>query len=199
MMYEQVPYPKAGTWTVLHPSPPHAPAEIWDVPTQQRFEWNTLRPRVASIRRGLHAVLLNSRGQPEGLRTPSGSNMAKVNSGASGCRAMVKAGKYLSSPSSTSRNTGQRQREMFNPQRRLMSAHAAGTGGKTAALAQQEQLGYFSTTDRRLQANRNLIYRDVKAFLNEVGGNPREARYWLTQFQRATSAQSTAFAVLEVG
>ncbi|XP_078125858.1 N-acetylglutamate synthase, mitochondrial [Sander vitreus] len=124
--------------------------------------------------------------------------MAKVNSGASGCRAMVKAGKYLSSSSSTSRNSGQRQREMFNPQRRMMSADAPGTGGKTAALAQQEQLGYFSTTDRRLQANRNLIYRDVKAFLNEVGGNPREARYWLTQFQRATSAQSTAFAVLEV-
>ncbi|XP_034750983.1 N-acetylglutamate synthase, mitochondrial [Etheostoma cragini] len=124
--------------------------------------------------------------------------MAKVNSGASGCRAMVKAGKYLSSPSSTSWYSGQRQREMFSPQRRMASADAAGTGGKTAALAQQEQLGYFSPTDRHMQANRNLIYRDVKAFLNEVGGNPREARYWLTQFQRASSAQSPAFAVLEV-
>ncbi|XP_032394192.1 N-acetylglutamate synthase, mitochondrial [Etheostoma spectabile] len=124
--------------------------------------------------------------------------MAKVNSGASGCRAMVKAGQYLSSPSSTSRYSGQRQREMFSPQRRMASADAAGTGGKPAALAQQEQLGYFSPTDRHMQASRNLIYRDVKAFLNEVGGNPREARYWLTQFQRATSAQSPAFAVLEV-
>ena len=117
--------------------------------------------------------------------------MAKVNSGASGCRAMVKAGQYLSSPAALTRSSGQRQRKMFGPQRRMMSADAAGTGGKAAALAQQEQPGY-------LTANLNLIYRDVKAFLNEVGGNPREARYWLTQFQRATSAQSPAFAVLEV-
>ncbi|XP_040918975.1 N-acetylglutamate synthase, mitochondrial [Toxotes jaculatrix] len=126
--------------------------------------------------------------------------MAKVNSGSSGCRAMVMAGKYLSSPSLPvlSRNSGQRQRRMFGPHRRMVSSDAASTGGKTAALAQQEHLGYFSAADRHVLANRNLIYRDVKAFLNEVGGDPREARYWLTQFQRATSAQSPAFAVLEV-
>ncbi|XP_042361246.1 N-acetylglutamate synthase, mitochondrial [Plectropomus leopardus] len=125
--------------------------------------------------------------------------MAKVHSGASGCRAMVKAGKYLSSPAPTAltRSSGQRQRKMFGPQRRTMSGDAAGSGGKTAALAQQEQLGSVSA-DRNVLANLNLIYRDVKAFLNEVGGNPREARYWLTQFQRSTSAQSPAFAVLEV-
>uniref|UniRef100_H3D0R6 N-acetylglutamate synthase, mitochondrial n=1 Tax=Tetraodon nigroviridis TaxID=99883 RepID=H3D0R6_TETNG len=46
--------------------------------------------------------------------------------------------------------------------------------------------------------SRNLIYRDVRAFLSEVGGDPREARYWLTQFQSATATQSPAFAVLEV-
>ncbi|XP_037647168.1 LOW QUALITY PROTEIN: N-acetylglutamate synthase, mitochondrial [Sebastes umbrosus] len=126
--------------------------------------------------------------------------MAKVNSGASGCRAMVKAGKYLSAPCppALTRSSGHGQRKMFCQQRRMMSADAAGTRGKPAALAQQEQLGYFSAADRHVLANPTLIYRDVKAFLNEVGGNPREARYWLTQFQRATSAQSTAFAVLEV-
>ncbi|XP_029294188.1 LOW QUALITY PROTEIN: N-acetylglutamate synthase, mitochondrial [Cottoperca gobio] len=127
--------------------------------------------------------------------------MAKVNSSASGCRAMVNAGKYLSSPSPTAltRSSSQSQRKMFGPQRRMMSANAAGTIGKPAALAQQEQLGYFSADDRHVMTNLNLIYRDVKAFLKEVrGGNPREARYWLTQFQRATSAQSAAFAVLEV-
>lgn len=80
----------------------------------------------------------------------------------------------------------------------MMSSDATGTGGKTAAVAQQEHLGYCSAADRPLLANRNLIYRDVKAFLNEVGGDPREARYWLTQFQRATSPQSPAFAVMEV-
>lgn len=129
--------------------------------------------------------------------------MAKVNSGASGCRAMVMAGKYLSSPPVLTRGSGQQQqqrqqRRMLGPKPRMLSSYAAGTGGKTQALAQPEHLGYFSAADRQVLANRNLIYRDVKAFLNEVGGDPREARYWLTQFQRATSYQSPAFAVLEV-
>ncbi|KAM7386062.1 hypothetical protein PAMA_008942 [Pampus argenteus] len=124
--------------------------------------------------------------------------MAKVNSGSSGCRAMVMAGKYLSSPSPPvlTRGSGQQQRRMLGPQHRMVSSSAAGTGGKAAALAQPEHLGYISAADRL--ANRNLIYRDVKAFLNEVGGDPREARYWLTQFQRATASQSPAFAVLQV-
>nr|XP_033501782.1 N-acetylglutamate synthase, mitochondrial [Epinephelus lanceolatus] len=124
--------------------------------------------------------------------------MAKMNSGASGCRAMVKAGRFLagSSPAAPTRSSGQRQRKMFGPQRRTMSGDESGAGGKTAALAQQEQL--VPAADRNVLGNLNLIYRDVKAFLNEVGGNPREARYWLTQFQRAASSQSPAFAVLEV-
>lgn len=109
---------------------------------------------------------------------------------------MVKAGRYLSTPSVTRCPGGQRRREKFGPQPRTMSAVAAGTGGNGVALAQHERPG--SLSDRHAPTNGNLIYRDVKAFLNEVGGTPREARYWLTQFQRATSAQSTAFAVLEV-
>ncbi|KAM3863763.1 N-acetylglutamate synthase, mitochondrial [Diretmus argenteus] len=130
--------------------------------------------------------------------------MANVNSGSSGCRAMVMAGKYLSSPASCpalAQGSGQQQqRRMFPLQRRLVSSNAAGTGGKPAALAQQEQYPSvsFCAADRHVPANRTLIYRDVKAFLNEVGGDPREARYWLTQFQRATAAQAAAFAVLEV-
>ncbi|KAM8845388.1 N-acetylglutamate synthase, mitochondrial isoform 2-T2 [Spinachia spinachia] len=124
--------------------------------------------------------------------------MAKVTSGASGCRAMVKAGRCLSTPSLTRGPGGQRRREKLAPQPRTMSADAASTGGNAVALAQHERPGGLSASDKRAPTNRNLIYRDVKAFLSEVGGNPREARYWLTQFQRATSAQSTAFAVLEV-
>ncbi|XP_074553649.1 N-acetylglutamate synthase, mitochondrial [Halichoeres trimaculatus] len=126
--------------------------------------------------------------------------MSKVNGGSSGCRAMVMAGKYLSGPSAPAltRSSVQRQRRMVCAQRRIMSSDSASTGGKTAAVAQQEQPGYLSVADRHALANRNLIYRDVKAFLNEVGGDPREARYWLTQFQKATKAQSPAFAVMEV-
>ncbi|TKS92401.1 N-acetylglutamate synthase, mitochondrial [Collichthys lucidus] len=130
----------------------------------------TLLGAGSSTRRGLVVVFPNFSSQLKG--TPPTNNMAKVNSGSSGCRAMVMAGKYLSSPSppALTRNSGHRQRRMFGPQRRMASSDAAGAGGKT---------------------------RDVKAFLNEVGGDPREARYWLTQFQRAASAQSP-FAVLEV-
>uniref|UniRef100_A0A3Q3B3R7 N-acetylglutamate synthase, mitochondrial n=1 Tax=Kryptolebias marmoratus TaxID=37003 RepID=A0A3Q3B3R7_KRYMA len=128
--------------------------------------------------------------------------MSKVNSGSPGCRAMVMAGKYLSNPNGTNAglagSSGPKQRRMCAPQRRAASSTAAGAGGRIAALAPLENLGYVSAAERHAQASRNLIYRDVKAFLNEVGGNPREARYWLTQFQRATSAQSSAFAVLEV-
>lgn len=64
---------------------------------------------------------------------------------------------------------------------------------------QQDSLGCMSAADRHAPPSRHLIYRDVRAFLSEVGGDPREARYWLTQFQRATATQSPAFAVLEVG
>ncbi len=128
--------------------------------------------------------------------------MAKVNSGSSGCRAVVMAGKYLSSPSPSppalTRSYGQRQRRMLGSQRRTMSSDATGTGGKAAAVALQEPQSYLPAADRHGLANRNLIYRDVKAFLNEVGGDPREARYWLTQFQKATTPQSPAFAVMEV-
>ncbi|XP_058510529.1 N-acetylglutamate synthase, mitochondrial [Solea solea] len=125
--------------------------------------------------------------------------MAKVHS-SSGCRAIVLAGKYLSGPAVPveSHRPGLRQQKMFGHNRRMVTSDAAGKGGKAAALALQENPGYSSATDRLVQANRTLIYRDVKAFLNEVGGDPREARYWLTQFQRATSTQSPAFAVLEV-
>uniref|UniRef100_A0A3Q4MUJ5 N-acetylglutamate synthase n=1 Tax=Neolamprologus brichardi TaxID=32507 RepID=A0A3Q4MUJ5_NEOBR len=136
----------------------------------------------------------------QGFRTPTTANMSKVNRGSHGCRAMVIARKYLSGPSSPvlTRSSSQRQRKMLSRQHRMASCNAAGTEGNPAALAQQEHLGYFSTGGRRAKTNLNLIYRDVKAFLGEVGGDPREARYWLTQFQKATSGHSPAFAVLEV-
>ncbi|XP_033827620.1 N-acetylglutamate synthase, mitochondrial isoform X1 [Periophthalmus magnuspinnatus] len=124
--------------------------------------------------------------------------MAKVSSSSSGCRVMVIAGKYLSSPGplALTRTCGPRQRDLCGAQRRRASSDTAGSKKPTASA--QEQLGLYSAADRHLPANRNLIYRDVKAFLSKVGGDPREARYWLTQFQRASSFQSPAFAVLEV-
>ncbi|KAF7213137.1 N-acetylglutamate synthase, mitochondrial [Nothobranchius furzeri] len=121
--------------------------------------------------------------------------MSKGKSSA-GCRAMVMAGRYLSNPSVPP--AGRQQRKVCALLRRAVSSTVPGSVRTTATLGQQERIGYSSAADRHAVASRNLIYRDVKAFLNEVGGDPREARYWLTQFQRATSTKSPAFAVLEV-
>ncbi|KAI3360238.1 hypothetical protein L3Q82_014551, partial [Scortum barcoo] len=144
----------------------------------------------------LHAVSPDPGRQPEGPTALSAVNMSKVNGGSSGCRAVVMAGRYLSCPSAPAltRSSGQRQRRVLGAQRRVISSDDARERGKAAAPAQQEQLGYCSAA----VTSRNLIHRDVKAFLNEVGGDPREARYWLAQFQRANSTRSPAFAVLEV-
>ncbi|KAM9391785.1 N-acetylglutamate synthase, mitochondrial [Pholidichthys leucotaenia] len=122
--------------------------------------------------------------------------MSRVSSGSHGCWAVVLAGKYLSS-SSLSRDSGPRQRRKLGAQPRAVSS-GPGSGGKAAALAQLEHVGQSSGVERHLRTSQNLIYRDVKAFLGEVGGDPREARYWLTQFQRAASGASAAFAVLQV-
>ncbi|XP_060946612.1 N-acetylglutamate synthase, mitochondrial [Limanda limanda] len=129
--------------------------------------------------------------------------MAAAHTGSCGCRAAVLAGKYLSGPGVPVpvpvQSSGLRQRRLLAPQPRMVSSDAAGKRGRAAAVAQQEVPGSGSAAERHLlPGNRSLIYRDVKAFLGEVGGDPREARYWLTQFQRAAAAQSPAFAVLEV-
>ncbi|XP_073689579.1 N-acetylglutamate synthase, mitochondrial [Garra rufa] len=123
--------------------------------------------------------------------------MAKVNSGSSGCRAVVMAGQFWTRPPAPSQQwSGHHQRRLTSVNQRMRASSAAGRGSKSPARSQQELPYYGSLSERNVWANRRLIYRDVKAFLNEVGGDPREARYWLTHFQRAGS--SPAFAVLEV-
>ncbi|XP_072549698.1 N-acetylglutamate synthase, mitochondrial isoform X2 [Salminus brasiliensis] len=124
--------------------------------------------------------------------------MAKVNGGTPGCRAIVMAGQFLSKPSPLAQRQHSGQQRFAKLQRRMMSASNAGPGSKTPVWNQQEAPGSVSASDRNVWSNRTLIYRDVKAFLSEVGGDPREARYWLTQFQRANRSQAPAFAVLEI-
>lgn len=123
--------------------------------------------------------------------------MAKVNSGSSGCRAMAMAGQFWMKPSALSQQrSSHHQRRLVTVNQRMRSTSAAGHGSKTPAWAQQELLNNASPGELNVWSNRTLIYRDVKAFLNQIGGDPREARYWLTHFQRA--GLSPAFAVLEV-
>uniref|UniRef100_A0A671SVC6 N-acetylglutamate synthase n=1 Tax=Sinocyclocheilus anshuiensis TaxID=1608454 RepID=A0A671SVC6_9TELE len=78
--------------------------------------------------------------------------MAKVSSGSSGCRAVAMAGQFWTRPPAEERTTGH--------------------GSKSPSWSQQELPNVWS--------NRTLIYRDVKTFLNEIGGDPQEARYWFT-------------------
>nr|XP_015217598.1 PREDICTED: N-acetylglutamate synthase, mitochondrial [Lepisosteus oculatus] len=122
--------------------------------------------------------------------------MSKVKGGSSSCRTV--AGHLLSKPAvsaMTPRNPGGLQRQMS-------SLGAAGWGSPSPAAAQQD----FARPGVPAAAaaggvdlpSRTLICRDVKAFLGEIGGDSREARYWLTQFQRSTLTRSPAFAVLEV-
>ncbi|KAJ4919698.1 hypothetical protein JOQ06_022377 [Pogonophryne albipinna] len=123
--------------------------------------------------------------------------MAQVRSRQSGFRALLTAAEQLLWGPAFTRSSRKVQRHVFDPQRGIGHSEAGSVPARAAALAQkhqEEEQRLFS--DR--QPNMNLIYRDVKAFLREVGGNPREARYWLTQFQRASAAKSPAFAVLEV-
>ncbi|KAI4792431.1 hypothetical protein KUCAC02_033387 [Chaenocephalus aceratus] len=123
--------------------------------------------------------------------------MAQVRSRQSGFRALLTAGEQLLWGPAFTRSSRKVQRHVFDPHRGIGHSEAGSVAARAAALAQkhqQEEQRLFS--DR--QPNMNLIYRDVKAFLRELGGNPREARYWLTQFQRASAAKSPTFAVLEV-
>ncbi|XP_036409431.1 N-acetylglutamate synthase, mitochondrial [Megalops cyprinoides] len=123
--------------------------------------------------------------------------MAKVNTGSSRCRAMIMAGQFLSKSSAVVQDNSQR---VFPKLKRHMSSPGAAGGWSKipASLAQPESPNCVTAADRHVLSNRTLIYRDVKAFLSEIGGDPREARYWLTQFQKAHLTQSPAFAVLEV-
>ncbi|XP_051744741.1 N-acetylglutamate synthase, mitochondrial isoform X2 [Ctenopharyngodon idella] len=123
--------------------------------------------------------------------------MAKVNSGSSGCRAMAMAGQFWTKPSALSQQrSAHHQRRLVTVNQRMRSASAAGQWSKAPAWTQQELLNNTTPSELNVWSNRTLIYRDVKAFLNQIGGDPREARYWLTHFQRA--GLSPAFAVLEV-
>ncbi|XP_060748929.1 N-acetylglutamate synthase, mitochondrial isoform X2 [Tachysurus vachellii] len=126
--------------------------------------------------------------------------MAKVHGGTSGCRAFVMAGQFLSKPAAPltqpQQNTG--QRKLAKIQRRMLSVTPAVQVNKTPVQNQLDAASFIPLTERGAWSNRQLVYRDVKAFLNEVGGDPREARYWLTQFQRAHVCKAPAFAVLEI-
>ncbi|XP_048416203.1 N-acetylglutamate synthase, mitochondrial isoform X2 [Stegostoma tigrinum] len=115
--------------------------------------------------------------------------MATASSASAGTRAVAKAGQFLSC-------------------RRILSAQSVPGFRRLSAVKASDRNRSRNTpvpeTDRSVplvshhRATRSLVYRDVKLFLNEIGADPREARYWLTQFQSASSSGNKLFAVVEV-
>ncbi|XP_078281069.1 N-acetylglutamate synthase, mitochondrial isoform X4 [Rhinoraja longicauda] len=106
--------------------------------------------------------------------------MASATSASAGSRAVATAGRLLST----------RRVPQSGPGLRRLSAVQA---GKVRGAAQQE-VERSAPLVAQHQIARSLVYKDVRMFLN-VGTDPREARYWLTQFQ---SASTSLFAVVEV-
>ncbi|XP_066554853.1 N-acetylglutamate synthase, mitochondrial isoform X1 [Amia ocellicauda] len=122
--------------------------------------------------------------------------MAKLHAGSSSCRAVALAGHLLSKPATPAHK--HHNRHLRKLQRHTGSVSAGGFGSNSPALAQLDYPRATPLPELPAPASRSLIYRDVKAFLSEIGGDPREARYWLTHFQKSSLTQSPAFAVLEV-
>ncbi|KAK1160316.1 N-acetylglutamate synthase, mitochondrial [Acipenser oxyrinchus oxyrinchus] len=120
--------------------------------------------------------------------------MANVNPGSTSSRAVAMASHLLSKP--TVRTQQAHLGRCVPKLRRQMSDLVVGgcSGNISLALPDEDK----PSAGRVLASSRSLIHRDVKAFLNQLGGDPREARYWLTQFQKCSASQSPAFAVMEV-
>ncbi|XP_043531019.1 N-acetylglutamate synthase, mitochondrial isoform X3 [Chiloscyllium plagiosum] len=116
--------------------------------------------------------------------------MATASSASAGTRAVAKAGQLLSC-----------RRVLGSPSvpgvRRLSAVKASGHSRSRNTPGPETDRSVPLVSHHR--ATRSLVYRDVKLFLNEIGADPREARYWLTQFQNASSSgNNKLFAVVEV-
>ncbi|XP_072031284.1 N-acetylglutamate synthase, mitochondrial-like [Amphiura filiformis] len=69
---------------------------------------------------------------------------------------------------------------------------------KEYMLQCQRWLSDFLQMKGNGSASQGFINQDLRRFLEEVGTDPKEARYWLKQFQRLGSAPSNTFAVVQV-
>ncbi|XP_032891195.1 N-acetylglutamate synthase, mitochondrial isoform X2 [Amblyraja radiata] len=110
--------------------------------------------------------------------------MASATSASAGSRAVATAGRLLSS----------KRAAPCGPGLRRLSAVQAGRSCKLRGAPLQD-VDRSAPLVAHHQIARSLVYKDVRMFLNEIGADPREARYWLTQFQNASTR---LFAVVEV-
>lgn len=110
--------------------------------------------------------------------------MASATSASAGSRAVATAGRFLSS----------KRAAPCSPGLRRLSAVQAGRRCKLPGAPLQD-VDRSAPLVAHHQIARSLVYKDVRMFLNEIGADPREARYWLTQFQNASTR---LFAVVEV-
>ncbi|XP_078385795.1 N-acetylglutamate synthase, mitochondrial isoform X2 [Cetorhinus maximus] len=125
--------------------------------------------------------------------------MATASSASAGTRAVAKAGQLLSSKHALSAASCAAPAAAAVPGIRRLSAVKASGHNRPRNAPMQEAADRSVPLVNHHRATRSLVYRDVKMFLNEIGADPREARYWLTQFQNAsTSGNNKLFAVVEV-
>ncbi|XP_067825062.1 N-acetylglutamate synthase, mitochondrial [Heptranchias perlo] len=123
--------------------------------------------------------------------------MATASSASAGSRAVARAGQFLSSKHVLIAAASSSSCTPVPGLRQLSAVKASGHSKLRNAPLQELDRSVPLVNHHR--ATRSLVYRDVKMFLNEIGGDPREARYWLTQFQNATTGGSNKlFAVVEV-
>ncbi|XP_078080056.1 N-acetylglutamate synthase, mitochondrial isoform X2 [Mustelus asterias] len=120
--------------------------------------------------------------------------MATASSASAGTRAVAKAGQLLSSKHVLSASSCAPP----VPGLRRLSAVKASGRNKSPISPTREAADRPVPLVSHHRTTRSLVYRDVKLFLNEIGADPREARYWLTQFQNANSGSNRLFAVVEV-
>ncbi|XP_005992257.1 N-acetylglutamate synthase, mitochondrial isoform X1 [Latimeria chalumnae] len=110
--------------------------------------------------------------------------MAKLSNASVSCRAVTMAAQLLARPAvhSTASQHGPPSRGV----RPLCALAAGGShhwGSRAVAAGSGSPLS---------------VYRDVRMFLNEIGGDPREAKYWLTYFQNCSTVGNKPFVVVEV-
>ncbi|XP_039596388.1 N-acetylglutamate synthase, mitochondrial [Polypterus senegalus] len=113
--------------------------------------------------------------------------MAKVNPGST-----IAMANHLLAPTRPSRGTLPQLR------RRMSAASGAGLSRNRLTAEAFNEKRLLSSMAAPMAVSRSLSYRDVTAFLEQVGGDPREVRYWLGHFQKCSRSQSPAFAVMEV-
>ncbi|KXJ09716.1 N-acetylglutamate synthase, mitochondrial [Exaiptasia diaphana] len=101
------------------------------------------------------------------------------------------------------KNNGQCFKVLVNNAKRLVSQDAKSPSETPNRLHDNETEGTKIQTIKLFSHSRNSLFRnqasrDLKRFLEEVGTDPKEARYWLRHFQELEMKTEKPFAVVQI-